>query len=468
MADTGFLNPAATGIVYNEWSNPTNAYASNDSYASSESGSSRDEQDYYNFSPTIPAGSSILGIIVSIEGLPNVAKQPNFRVKLSWNAGSSWTATKDTGAYSSEGYKEVGGSTELWGRTWTIAELGNTNFRIHVENVGDSAVAAYPCCDHIRIKIFHTEPLQGTVAAQSNVTGSMKDTIVITGTIAAQSNVTGIMKDAVAVAGTVAAQSNVSGTVSIETVNQVILHGVVAGQSDVTGLAEATRSIDGDVAAQSSVIGAVTAAMDVTGTVTGESNVSGSVSVQLQEVTLQGMLAAQSSVTGIAKAIMAVAGRIIVESNVSAGLATPITVITENDFIKLKYLSSGAWATIELDADEVDSIEIMPQIFNDMQRLQNNLPVIYKKPDAKLIILNLYSNAIVDVEALKAVSDIMYLKIYRKATLLSSYAVKLDRESCKTFGYFGGVPKDKNLQIAFYETESGHACLENQFNGVIY
>lgn len=369
MADTGFLNPAATGETYNEWSNPTNAYASDGSYASSESGNTRDEQDYYNFSPTIPAGSSILGIIVSIEGLPYAVKQPNFRVKLSWNAGSSWTATKDTGAYSSEVYKEVGGSAELWDRVWSIAELGNANFRIHIENIGDSAVAAYPCCDHVRVKIYYSEAA----------------TEVLQGAIAAQSSVAGVAKATREVAGTIAAQSSTTGALSVETPAQIVLQGVIAAQSSFTG-----------------------------------------------------------------------------------GLATPVTVTTENDFIKIKYISSGAWATIELDADEVESIEIMPQVIDDMQRKQNNLPIIYKKPDAKLIVLNLYSNAIVDVEALKAVSDIMYLKIYRKATLLSSYAVKLDRQSCKTFGYFGGVPKDKNLQIAFYETESGYACLENQFNGVVY
>lgn len=164
MADTGWLSPAATGETYNEWSNPTNAYTSNNQYASSESGNTRDQQDYYNFGISVPAGSTIDGIEVSVEGAPYSIKNPNFSIKLSWDAGSSWTSTQDTGSYSSEAYKSVGGSSDDWDHSWSISELGNSYFRLYIENIGDSAVAAYPCCDHIRIKVYYTA---GSVSSSS-------------------------------------------------------------------------------------------------------------------------------------------------------------------------------------------------------------------------------------------------------------------------------------------------------------
>ncbi len=197
MADTGWLNPASTGESYNEWSNPSNAFASNGNYASSESGNTRDEQDYYSFSPTIPAGASINGIIVSIEGLPYAVKKPNFRVKLSYDGGSNWTATKDTGSYTSEAYKEVGGAADIWGRTWSIAEFSNANFRVHIENIGDSAVAAYPCCDHVRIKIYYSESgtvsIVGSLASSASVSGALSLTRKVAGSMANVSLISGIL-----------------------------------------------------------------------------------------------------------------------------------------------------------------------------------------------------------------------------------------------------------------------------------
>jgi hypothetical protein len=138
-----------------------------------------------------------------------------------------------------------------------------------------------------------------------------------------------------------------------------------------------------------------------------------------------------------------------------------------DDFIKLSYPLSGEIVSTEFDTDEVESIELIPQSQDDMQRLQNNLPIIYQKPDSKQITLNLHSQNISDVEALVSVTDIITLKVYFKTTLLHSYAVKIDRESCKTFGYFGGVPYDKKFQLIFYETESGYVALESQFNGIV-
>ena len=118
-------------------------------------------------------------------------------------------------------------------------------------------------------------------------------------------------------------------------------------------------------------------------------------------------------------------------------------------FVVLTY-TGGSTA---FDDDEVENIEISPQVSDDLQRLQNNLPIIYKKPDAKKIILNLYSQCITKVEALRSITTLITMTIYRGATLLHTYLVKLDRESAKSFGLWGGVPFDTPMELIFYETE---------------
>lgn len=189
MADTGWLNPSATGTTYNEWTNPSRCYASDNSYASSRNRAGSANQDFYNFGVSIPAGSTIDGIIVSIEGKNYSKKQPNFRVRLSYDAGSNYTGTKDTGAYSSESYKEVGGSADAWSRTWAVGDFSNANFRVHINNVGDNAVATYENCDHVRVKIYYTE---GGVTVTAKIASCISSTVsptVVKGSISIQDKV---------------------------------------------------------------------------------------------------------------------------------------------------------------------------------------------------------------------------------------------------------------------------------------
>jgi len=63
-SDTELKSPTATGEDYNEWANPTNAYSSDDTYATAQSG---EDQDYYNFDFDIPDSSIIEGIEVQVE-----------------------------------------------------------------------------------------------------------------------------------------------------------------------------------------------------------------------------------------------------------------------------------------------------------------------------------------------------------------------------------------------------------------
>jgi hypothetical protein len=158
VSDTGWKNPAATGETYNDWTNPTYAYTNNGIYATSADESADNQQDFYNFGLAVHQDATIDGIEVSIKAKPVGYKNPNFRVRLSYDGGSNWTTSYYTGSYYSERYKSVGGSSDTWGRSWSpapLSEFDNTNFRVYVENTGDGG-DAYACCDHIQVKVYYT------------------------------------------------------------------------------------------------------------------------------------------------------------------------------------------------------------------------------------------------------------------------------------------------------------------------
>ncbi|MGG7034984.1 MAG: PKD-like domain-containing protein [Flavobacterium sp.] len=175
--DTGWLNPT-TNPLNNGVSNPTNVYSSNNSRATFESG---DYSDYGGFSVSIPAGAIINGIEVRVEGYRSSILARNLNASLSYNNGNNYTATSQFGinvtSAASEAYFTVGGNTSLWGRTWTISELGNANFRIRLTTSGSLGSVSV---DHLQVRIFYTFAL--TITNFSPSSGCQGSSITINGT----------------------------------------------------------------------------------------------------------------------------------------------------------------------------------------------------------------------------------------------------------------------------------------------
>jgi len=149
--NTGYKSPAATGESYNDWTTPTNAYSSNNTYAVSVY---PQNQDYYNFSliDSIDASADIEGIEVAVEWKKSGAGSATLYGYLSWNGGSSWTSGISISTDStSDVTQTMGGSANEWGRTWTRTEFSNANFRLRLDNNGGTANV-----DHIQVKVYYT------------------------------------------------------------------------------------------------------------------------------------------------------------------------------------------------------------------------------------------------------------------------------------------------------------------------
>ena len=151
---TGFKSPSATGDDYSQWTNPTNAFASDDNDALEDRNGQR--QDWYNFSFSLPAGATIDRIEVTVEG-----EDPNWSgngtdVELSWDGGASYTTTSYGATW--PGGSEVtntfgGGWVDTWGRTWSDAEFSDANFRVRLTKTGADFVGFN--VDHIQVKVYY-------------------------------------------------------------------------------------------------------------------------------------------------------------------------------------------------------------------------------------------------------------------------------------------------------------------------
>jgi hypothetical protein len=159
MPDTGFNSPSAnennSGVVF-----PQNMYASDNSRADFDEDSG-DNVTLYTFGISIPAGSQIDGIEVTVEAIlffHNPSYDAKAQITPLYNGRASSASSQLTGNFndSTEVTLTVGGSSDLWGRTWTVGDFSNTNFGINIEEAC-SVFQGELQVDHVAVKVYYTE-----------------------------------------------------------------------------------------------------------------------------------------------------------------------------------------------------------------------------------------------------------------------------------------------------------------------
>lgn len=131
---TDAKTPSAAGATSNQFTNPNNGLVLDaTNYATSSTNAHR--QDYYNYSIVVPTGATIVGIEVIVAAKQAAGSTNTLSVDLTWNASSSFTATKTTSTLTTTltNYT-LGGSTDTWGRTWTANDFSNSLFRLRLTN----------------------------------------------------------------------------------------------------------------------------------------------------------------------------------------------------------------------------------------------------------------------------------------------------------------------------------------------
>jgi hypothetical protein len=152
--DPGFFAPSANASASGwatGWTNPGNAYVSDDVYTTSNVTAAT---DFYNFGFNIPSTDTITGVAVKIEASASVAGHGSLPVELSWNSGSATTTAGLTtsGLVTTDTVYTLGGPTTLWGRSWVPSEFADGTFRVRIFMLNPSSTFNV---DAIQVNVYH-------------------------------------------------------------------------------------------------------------------------------------------------------------------------------------------------------------------------------------------------------------------------------------------------------------------------
>ena len=179
MADTGLKSPTVS-VSGGQWSNPDNVFTSNNSRAREDVNGQSQQWSTFEFG--VPAGATIDGIQVSIEGCWEDSN--SIDVELSWNGGSNWTSpVKNASGF---GYSDVtdtvGGAADTWNRTWSDSDFSNANFRCRLTKQGQDYV--WMDVDHLQVQVYYTPGSSSPTItdAEDETLLDGETTFVITGT----------------------------------------------------------------------------------------------------------------------------------------------------------------------------------------------------------------------------------------------------------------------------------------------
>jgi hypothetical protein len=173
-ADTGFNSPSAqsadTGGDGNGFElNPTNAFSNDSDYASNINGAG-DRHRFYNYNFNLPSNAIINGIEVRLDWwLDSNQNSNSMDVQLSWDGGTSWTSPPKTNSAESTydtNNKILGSPTDTWGRTWSVSDFDNSNFRVRVTSNSNNSQRDF-YLDWVGVKVYYTEAVPNPQLSQS-------------------------------------------------------------------------------------------------------------------------------------------------------------------------------------------------------------------------------------------------------------------------------------------------------------
>lgn len=175
MASVGPQSPATgaddAAVGTSAWTNPGNILSSNDSYATNAvtagGGSNNTVTTHYvrgtNFGFSIPSTAVIDGIVLEVERSAGTSpgNTVDSTIRLRKNSGFVGDNKAVGGTWpASDAYQTYGSSSDLWGTTWTPAEINDAGFGAGVSAFLDTVIelSTETCSvDHMRITVYYTE-----------------------------------------------------------------------------------------------------------------------------------------------------------------------------------------------------------------------------------------------------------------------------------------------------------------------
>ena len=166
-ADTGFLSPTAAGGSHNQWATPSNAFISDDAYATETS--EGEDQSYENFGFSVPVGSLIHGIEMNVEAKSSDAFGCQLEAAV-WSASDNEHNYKTTALSGSDAVYALGSSSDVWSATWLASDFNNSAFHAQVrfdDVPSGSCDSSAVSLDHVQVKVYYTPPVENPPLAES-------------------------------------------------------------------------------------------------------------------------------------------------------------------------------------------------------------------------------------------------------------------------------------------------------------
>lgn len=151
------------------WSNPNNIFTENGSYATSDLGKNESTNRIrgYNHGFIIPSNATILGIKLDLkikaekagDGTLEISDEEIYLTDTSGNTKTSNYANAQM-ISDSNTWVTYGGATDMWGTTWTPANINNSNFgsRTKFENHATGLGNLMMYFDAEKITVYYTVP----------------------------------------------------------------------------------------------------------------------------------------------------------------------------------------------------------------------------------------------------------------------------------------------------------------------
>ncbi|TLM65613.1 MAG: CxxxxCH/CxxCH domain-containing protein [Deltaproteobacteria bacterium] len=155
-ATVGPKNPTAAAGT--NWGTPTNAYTSNNGYATYAALTTQDYLRMTGFAMGVPSNARIDGIAVAIEGYNTNATAANRQIRVALTKdGTAAAGTPKTGVQlaTADGVVNQGGAADLWGTTWTVAELNAGTFGVLVSDTNATAGGTFNI-DTVTVTVTYT------------------------------------------------------------------------------------------------------------------------------------------------------------------------------------------------------------------------------------------------------------------------------------------------------------------------
>lgn len=366
MASEGPLSPgtlvddSAVGTV--AWSDPTNAASSNDAWAVVSTTTDNVLTHYLkvtNFGFAIPTGSTIDGITVSIERKASAAGSTDFVVDEVVSLVKEGTVQGDNKKDAvtkwplTEASKTYGSSSDLWGLTFTAAQINGSDFGLVLEaRMRRDSGTRTGSVDHITITVNYTlalSQISGSTSISLSPAGRLTGAGVLRGSSTVSLSPAGRLTGAGALAG--------SSTITISPSGRLLGAGALRGTSTITLSPTAFGKVLVPISGASTISLSPAAFLRGLVAISGASTISFNVS---------GLLGAISPISGVSTITISPSGRLTgagaLRGNSSISLSPTATLTASAALAGLATitLSPSAFGQVSVPISGVSTITISP------------------------------------------------------------------------------------------------------------